>query len=216
MVTKQARAHATRSTILEAAATAFARDGMAGTSLNEVIRASGLTKGAFYFHFASKEALALASFRLKQEQLLEGMAAAVQPDQPALDRLVAMLDARVALLGEDPSLRCVLRLGQELRIDADPGSEYAGFQETAIAVIAGLLAEGQRDGSVRSDIDPREDAETVFAAILGIDAVSELFSGGDDLPARSRRLVSVLRRALAPVAGTTARPARTPGRQKRR
>lgn len=198
MAPKQARAHATRRAILESAAAAFARGGLAGTSLNDLIRGSGLTKGAFYFHFASKQDLAVAVFRSKQEQLLAGMAAAVRPDDPALERLVAMLEARVELLGEDPSLRCVLQLGQELRIGADPDSEYAGFQETAIAVIADLLAEGRRDGSVRADVDPREDAETAFAAILGIDALSDLLSGGEDLTVRNQRLVSLLRRALAP------------------
>lgn len=207
---KQARAHVTRRTILETAAAAFADGGLAGTSLNDLVRSSGLTKGAFYFHFASKEELALATFRLKQEQLLEGMAAAVQPGRPALERLIAMLDARVELLDEDPSLRCVLRLGQELRIGADPDSEYAGFQETAIEVITDLLSEGCRDGSVRRDIDPSAEAETVFAAILGIDALSELLSGGDDLTLRNQQLVSLLRRALEPVFDSGAGRTQTP------
>jgi AcrR family transcriptional regulator len=210
MAPTQARAHATRTAILEAAASAFATGGLAGTTLNDLVRSSGVTKGAFYFHFASKEELALAAFRLKQEQLLEGMAAAVRPDQPALDRLVAMLDARVELLRQDPSLKCVLRLGQELRIGADADSEYAGFQETAITVLTDLLAEGRRDGSVRRDVEPRDDAETVFAAILGIDALSELLSGGDDLTSRNQHLMSWLRRALAPATGS-----RTGARQRR-
>jgi AcrR family transcriptional regulator len=210
MALKQARARATRNTILESAAAAFAHGGLAGTSLNDLIRGSGLTKGAFYFHFASKEALASAVFRFKQEQLLAGMAAAVRADRPALDRLLAMLDARVQLLDEDPSLRCVLQLGQELRIGADPASEYAGFQETAIAVIADLLTEGRRDGSVRRNIDPRADAETIFAAILGIDALADLLSGGADLAARNTQLASLLRRALAPAPGSRSRRPPTP------
>lgn len=210
MALQQARARATRTAILEAAAAAFARGGLAGTSLNDLVRASGLTKGAFYFHFSSKEELALAAFRLKQEQLLDGMGAAARPDLPAFERLIAMLDARVELLAGDPSLGCVLRLGQELRIGADPGSEYAGFQETAIAVIAGLLVEGQQDGSVRRDVEPREEAEMVFAAILGIDALSELLSGGDDLAVRNQQLVSLLRRALAPAPGSSPEHVPTP------
>lgn len=198
MTPTQARAHATRAAILEAAAAAFAAGGLVGTSLNDLIRESGVTKGAFYFHFSSKEELASAAFRLKQEQLIEGMAAAVEPEEPALDRLVAMLDARVELLTKDPSLGCVLRLGQELRIGADPSSEYAGFQQSAIEVITGLLEDGRADGSVRPDVDTRAEAETIFAAILGIDALSELLSGGADLPLRNQRLTSMLRRALGP------------------
>lgn len=213
MALKQARAHATRKAILETAAAAFARGGLSGTSLNDLVRESGLTKGAFYFHFSSKEELALAAFRLKQEQLLEGMAAAVRPDQPALDRLVAMLNERVELLDKDPSLRCVLQLGQELRVHADPASEYAAFQETAIAAIADLLAEGRRDGSMRRDMKPRDDAETVFAAILGIDALSDLLSGGEDLALRNQQLVSLLRRALAHDTASRSRRTSAPRRR---
>lgn len=215
MALKQARAHSTRRVILESAAAAFARRGLAGTSLNDLVRASGLTKGAFYFHFSSKEELAVAAFRFKQEQLLGGMAAAADPDQRALDRLIAMLDTRVALLADDPSLHCVLRLGQELRVGSDPDSEYAGFQETAIAVITDLLDEGRRDGSVHGDVEPRPAAETVFAAILGIDALADLLSGGADLADRNHWLTSLLRRALAPAPGSRSRGARAPTRTER-
>jgi AcrR family transcriptional regulator len=53
------RADRSRRAILDAAVPIFAERGYA-TSLNEIIRASGLTKGGFYFHFPSKGALALA------------------------------------------------------------------------------------------------------------------------------------------------------------
>ena len=54
----QGRARATRQALLIAAATRFAEVGYHGTSLSEVITASKVTKGALYFHFASKQALA--------------------------------------------------------------------------------------------------------------------------------------------------------------
>ena len=62
------RGSETRRRILEVAAEAFADRGYAGTSVNDVLKASGVTKGGFYFHFPSKEALALATLRHKQEQ----------------------------------------------------------------------------------------------------------------------------------------------------
>jgi transcriptional regulator, TetR family len=57
--TQAERKAQTRRLILDRAAEAFAQDGFAGTSLNDVIAGSGLTKGAFYFHFPSKEELAV-------------------------------------------------------------------------------------------------------------------------------------------------------------
>ena len=58
----------TRRRILDVAAEAFADRGYAGTSLSDVLKSSGVTKGGFYFHFPSKEALGLATLRHKQEQ----------------------------------------------------------------------------------------------------------------------------------------------------
>jgi len=49
-----------RRAMLDAALPIFERDGYAAASLNQIIAASGLTKGGFYFHFASKQELALA------------------------------------------------------------------------------------------------------------------------------------------------------------
>jgi TetR/AcrR family transcriptional regulator, transcriptional repressor for nem operon len=47
----------TRQSILEAANRLFAAKGYEGTSIDEIMRACGLTRGGFYAHFASKEEL---------------------------------------------------------------------------------------------------------------------------------------------------------------
>ena len=54
------RADRSRRAILDAAAPVFAERGYTAASLNQIIEASGLTKGGFYFHFPSKLALARA------------------------------------------------------------------------------------------------------------------------------------------------------------
>ena len=50
-----------RRAIIAAATPIFAARGYSGASLNAIIAASGLTKGGFYFHFSSKQELALAA-----------------------------------------------------------------------------------------------------------------------------------------------------------
>ena len=53
------KGQATRASILQTAAEVFAERGYAETTLSELIARSGLTKGALYVHFTSKEQLAL-------------------------------------------------------------------------------------------------------------------------------------------------------------
>src|SRR5207248_6136946 len=101
---RQARSQRTRIRILEAAATAFADRGYEGVSLNQLIRGSGLTKGAFYFHFASRDELALAAFRHKQQQLVAQIAEAIDEQAPPLERLATLFRERARLLEQDPTL----------------------------------------------------------------------------------------------------------------
>lgn len=191
------RALRTREHILETAAAAFARSGLAGTSLNEIVRSSGLTKGAFYHHFASKEALAFAVFREKQQQLVRRLMAEAGEAADGLSALVAIVRARARVYATEPAFRVVQRLGAELDSIAGPGSEYAGFQELPIESFAGLLRRGQAEGVVRADVDPRAAAEVVFAALIGMDDVSFLLSGGRQLERHTEALVDVLLNGLA-------------------
>lgn len=55
---KQDRAHETRARILEGAAASFARHGFAGATVADILERSGVTKGAMYFHFETKEEVA--------------------------------------------------------------------------------------------------------------------------------------------------------------
>src|SRR5436853_418905 len=97
-VKPQSRARATRQAILTAAAEHFARNGYHATSLDSVLADSGGTKGALYFHFASKDALARAvvAEMVQRWRDLRG-----QVDSHGLDplaTLLALLDEVIARL----------------------------------------------------------------------------------------------------------------------
>src|SRR3954451_19800265 len=57
---EQERGRTTRHALLLAAADLFAARGYHGASLTDILKVSGRTKGALYFHFSSKQALAQA------------------------------------------------------------------------------------------------------------------------------------------------------------
>jgi AcrR family transcriptional regulator len=189
---RQQRAERTRLRILEAAAAAFAAHGYDGVSLNQLIRESGLTKGAFYFHFPSRDELALAAFRHKQQQLVAQIAETVDEDTPPLERLVALFRERARLLEQDPTLFVVVRLGIELTMRHGAGSEYASFSELPLELFEGIVREAQHRGEVRADLSPRQTAETLFAGILGIDQAALLLPERLDVAKRTEWLLDVL------------------------
>jgi AcrR family transcriptional regulator len=214
---KQERSRHTRRRILSLAAIAFERDGYEGTSLNQVIRESGLTKGAFYFHFESKEALALATFRHQQEAFLRRIVELAGAHPDGLSELVDWLRIRARLLREEPTYGAVLTLGAELGAKAEPDSEFTQFQDLTLERFAGAIRRGQREGVIRRSLDPRATAEAVLAAMIGTDRVSRLLSGRADLEERTEHLIELLRHALAePGAASRGRPAATTRRRRTR
>ncbi|MEY6568801.1 TetR family transcriptional regulator, partial [Streptomyces sp. PGLac3x] len=103
--TLQERARATRRSLLEAAALLFAEQGYAGTSVNDISARSGRTSGAVYFHYASKEGLALAVVQ-HHFATWPGLAARyTDRAEPPLEKLVALSFDIAHALAEDPRAR---------------------------------------------------------------------------------------------------------------
>jgi TetR/AcrR family transcriptional repressor of nem operon len=186
------RAEITRRHILDFAADAFAQHGFRGISLNDIVRASGLTKGAFYFHFPSKEALALAVFRDRQERWVARTMEALQTQPRAVDRLDAILDVGATMFESDPSARVIGRLCTEM----SPHPELSSHLNVWFELIADLIRQGQKEGDVRKNVDPQTTAETLAAAFIGIEQVSGALSGFTDIRRRIEGLRALVRAAL--------------------
>lgn len=111
-----------REKLLNAALTVFREHGFAATSVDELCAAAGVTKGAFFHHFASKEELGAAAAQHWSETT--GAFFRTAPYHEArdpLDRLLAYIDFRKAILrGPLAAVTCVAgTLVQETYGDSD-------------------------------------------------------------------------------------------------
>jgi TetR/AcrR family transcriptional repressor of nem operon len=177
----------TRRRILEVAAEAFADRGYAGTSLNDVLKASGVTKGGFYFHFPSKEALALAALRQKQEQWAAAVMAAMMRHPRAVEQLDAMVEALCDLHEHDPACRVISRLCTELGDEHPELRPQLGTQLTMwMDMVASLIRKGQDEGDIRPEVEPSTAAEVAVESFIGLETVSEALTGRADLRRRAR------------------------------
>jgi TetR/AcrR family transcriptional regulator, transcriptional repressor for nem operon len=85
--------------LLTAAMDLIRRQGFAATSVDDLCAAAGVTKGAFFHHFASKEALGVAAVQHWTETTAAMFAAHNYNAEPdPLDRVFAYLDLRRSLL----------------------------------------------------------------------------------------------------------------------
>ncbi|GAB2824725.1 ScbR family autoregulator-binding transcription factor [Lentzea nigeriaca] len=183
---QQDRAYATREAILHAAAEEFDRLGYERTSLTAVLARAGLTKGAFYFHFASKEAVASALIERQSElwaQVRETWHARGVDPLSALHGMFAESADRMAA-------DVVLRAGVRLAADREIG--YPGVPSTHIMwekLIAGYVREAGERGDLRPGVDPDAVARALCGAALGARLISSATTACADFPSRIREVL---------------------------
>lgn len=107
-VTRVPRGEA-RARLIEAARSLVRHKGFAATSVDDLCAAAGVTKGAFFHHFASKEALGVAL--IDDWTAMTGTMFAQHPYNflsDPLDRVLGYLDLRREILGQPlPDFSCV-------------------------------------------------------------------------------------------------------------
>lgn len=144
---REARNQLKREAFLRAGTRALNEHGYRSLSLNEVAGELGVTRGAFYYHIADKDALLLGCFERSCSLIETAQKLADQPDQSGLNILERALrwlfERQVSNL--DPLLRLSLLSALDtkarLLISARLGRLKSGF--------ASILARGMIDGSVR-------------------------------------------------------------------
>lgn len=84
------KAERTRSFIIEKAAPLFNKKGYAGTSLNDLLAATQLTKGSLYGNFTNKEEIAITAFDHNLRWIKEGLVAAMGTQENSVSKLLSM------------------------------------------------------------------------------------------------------------------------------
>ena len=153
---------ARRADILAAARRCFARDGFHQTAMPDIAREAGLSVGASYRYFASKDELILELAGEAFTAIFEPIVAATGP--ASIADLVA--DAVEASPGEE-LLRCAVQAWSELLInDAVRERAVAGFDDVRLR-LAEVLRHGQTRGTVPPALDPEHGARVIMALLHG-------------------------------------------------
>lgn len=188
-MTKQARSLATREAILRGAAEVFDRFGYGGTSLSDVIAQAGVTKGALYFHFSSKEALAHAVVREQHARSVGLAREPLEQDTSGLESVIRLSQRLSAQLVTDPLVRAGVRLTLENgTFGQDTGGPYTDW----IATIERLLRRSARSGELRPTVRPEVLARFVVGAFTGVQVLSHVLTGRTDLCERVREMWELL------------------------
>ena len=193
------RGSATRRHILAVATNAFLAHGYAGTSLSDLIRAAGLTKGAFYHHFPSKGALAVEVVRARETEWAAWVVQASATHDRAVDQLRAMARLASNLKDQDHSAS-LQRLCAELCEDPELAPRIAGWCEAWIESVSGVVARAQLQGDIRAEVDAHQAAEVLVATFLGAEQQCAMSADQQDFRARVTRCLELLLELFKPAA----------------
>ncbi|KPV58419.1 TetR family transcriptional regulator [Paenibacillus sp. A3] len=160
----------TRQHIIEKSAELFNRKGYAGSSIQDIIQVTGLTKGGVYRTFSGKDEIALEAFDYASRILIEKFLKATEKAETAIDKVMA-----VCTVYEDPVNHPPIEGGCPLlntAVEADDG--YLPLREKAVAAhgkftafIQSILNEGVTTGELSSALDTEAFASFVVSSLEG-------------------------------------------------
>jgi TetR/AcrR family transcriptional repressor of nem operon len=164
------KAERTKEFIITKAAPLFNKKGYAGTSMNDIMKATGLAKGGLYGNFKSKDEIAALAFEYSYNLLKEDIAKKVLPKKTAPEKLHTIFQyyknytIAPTIEGGCPLLNTA--------VDADDA--YPFLKKKArealhemLGVLQKILEKGIREKDFRRDLDVKKEAELIYAQIEG-------------------------------------------------
>jgi AcrR family transcriptional regulator len=168
----------TKERIVERAATVFSERGFFGSSMTDLLRATGMQKGGLYNHFKSKEQLALASFDYAVSLIEARYVAALEGRTGAVERLLAIVDVirsvvdEPALPGGCPVLNTAIESDDTMpALRGRACDAMTSWQK----MIGSTVKAGVASGELRAGTDPREVATVMTATLEGAVFLSKLY-----------------------------------------
>lgn len=187
---QQERAGRTRAAIIDAAAQTFDEQGFAGARLSTILERADVTKGALYFHFASKEEIARAiiaeQFTFWQEP---------EPAGSGVQSVIDLTHEMAHRLQSDVRIRASIRLVIEYGTFTDPAT-YA--YKNWIQTVERLLTMAQAKGELRHGLSPNDVATYIIGSFTGVQVSSEVLAGRADLVERITHMWRIVLPGIVP------------------
>lgn len=167
MLTKAER---TTQYILETVAPYFNKHGYTGTSISDVTKATGLSKGAIYGNFDSKEHLALEAFNYNIRRAMSILRDRMDMDAPSLSKLFSVTNFfRQYYDSEKLYGGCPM-----LNVGVDSMNHNSALHKRAVQVMKKLVKgievmidQGKSEGSIKHNINSDLYANKIYGQIQG-------------------------------------------------
>lgn len=166
----QLRAAATRQKLVDAAVRLFAIGGYRETTPKHISDAAGLTTGAFYYHFESKEDLAAEIIDQSWPKAERTLASYVDPHGSGIERLIDAEFAAVGFANRD----ILQRIGLDLRMAIGHlGASARQAYQDRVEAFSLLVAVAFRESELRDGVTRKQASELLWIASNGAQVMSD-------------------------------------------
>ena len=188
-------AEKTRQRILAAAQGVFERQGVARSSMEQVARAAGVTRGAVYWHFANKAKLYFAMREMVSLPMIDRVDVALNRsvDTDALAVIEGMLTGILGALGSDKQTRRVLGI---VHYKCEYVGEFAAELVTQrlhatefVTKLASAYRKARLAGILRPGLEPELAARDTCAFVTGVIRMWLMDEGGALVRRRTPQLI---------------------------
>jgi AcrR family transcriptional regulator len=164
-----------RKEIIDAAEKVFFSKGWKNATMDEVAEAAELSKGTLYLYYKNKDELLLAIIYRGIQIMIEMFKEAIQGEVSGLEKSFRIGLAYFRFAEEYPDYYNALshfRLDEleyqnEGQEDSIAG-QCSDFGHAALEILGNVIAEGMKDGSIRSDLDPEQTSTLLYGMTSGI------------------------------------------------
>jgi AcrR family transcriptional regulator len=194
----------TRSRILGAARQVFAEQGYLGATLDEVAAAAGLTKGAIYWHFASKSDLFLALLEAYCQEQVALLPKAFERASSAEDPVARLSALLLELLpaGQDQVMPRLLAEFMASSRDPQVRNHLRSVLRDSRQLVCAFVRQVQEERRLAHDVDPMMVAILFSAVLQGLLQLSLLDDEELNLATLAPALAALLWNGLAPTEDT--------------
>lgn len=167
--TSEAAKEARRTQILDAAVRCFARHGYYETTIEDLVTETGLSRGALYLYYPSKEAIYLAISERWSCGLKEAIQARLTPDLSAASILQIIIEVNGEHVRAESEACRILMEGSHLASHIPALAERKAEQQAHnVAALSQLLRAGIKAGEFRKDMDVEAQARILMATLNGL------------------------------------------------
>jgi len=165
---KENKSKETRDNILKSASVCFSEIGYHQTDVNKICENANITKGAFYYHFSSKQELFLILLEKWMEDVASHLDVAVKGSKSVLE-LISSIPVNFSPVFESAGkqLPVFLELYVKSILNPELKKNILKAYNKFIVFFQATIKKGIEDGSIKK-IDPEDGAKILFSLCIGM------------------------------------------------